>query len=141
LNLDDQLEAAPSIGPKTAERFEKIGVVTVSDFLKQTAESMADKLNYKRITADTIRQWQHQARLNCRVPNLRGHDVQLLVGIEITEPEELATMQPQNLLKKVSPFAESKEGLKIIRSGKKPDLAEITDWITWAAKNRSIQAA
>jgi predicted flap endonuclease-1-like 5' DNA nuclease len=141
LNLDDQLEAAPSIGPKTAERFEKIGVVTVSDFLKQTAESMADKLNYKRITADTIRQWQHQARLNCRVPNLRGHDVQLLVGIEITEPEELATMQPQNLLEKVSPFAESKEGLKIIRSGKKPDLAEITDWITWAAKNRSIQAA
>lgn len=141
LNLDDQLEAAPSIGPKTAERFEKIGVVTVSDFLKQTAESMADKLNYKRITADVIRQWQHQARLNCRVPNLRGHDVQLLVGIEITEPEELATMQPQNLLEKVSPFAESKEGLKIIRNGKQPDLAEITDWISWAAKNRSIQAA
>lgn len=141
LNLDDQLEAAPSIGPKTAERFEKIGVITVSDFLKQTAESMATKLNYKRITADTIRQWQHQARLNCRVPNLRGHDVQLLVGVEITEPEELATMQPQNLLERVAPFADSKEGLKIIRSGKKPDLAEITDWITWAAENRSIQAA
>jgi predicted flap endonuclease-1-like 5' DNA nuclease len=141
LNLDDQLEAAPSIGPRTAERFEKIGVITVSDFLKQTAESMADKLNYKRINADTIRQWQHQARLNCRVPNLRGHDVQLLVGCEITEAEELATMQPQNLFEMVEPFAESKEGLKIIRSGKKPDLAEITDWITWAAENRSIQAA
>ena len=141
LNLDDHIEAAPSIGPKTAERFEKIGVVTVQEFLKQTAESMADKLDYKRITSEIIRQWQHQARLICRVPNLRGHDVQLLVGCEIIEPETLATMQPQRLFEKIKPFAESKDGLKIIRNGKKPDLAEITDWITWAADTRSIQAA
>ena len=141
LNLGDQLEAAPSIGAKTAERFEAIGVVTVDDFLKQTAESMATKLNYKRITAKVIREWQHQARFVCRVPNLRGHDAQLLVGCDITEPETLATMQPQSLLNVVLPFAESKEGIRIIRNGKKPDLAEINDWIAWAAEMRSIQAA
>ena len=141
LNLGDQLEAAPSIGAKTAERFEAIGVVTVDDFLKQTAESMATKLNYKRITASVIREWQHQARLVCRIPNLRGHDAQLLVGCDITEPETLATMQPQSLLNVILPFAESKEGIRIIRNGKKPDLAEINDWIAWAAEMRSIQAA
>ena len=141
LNLNDQLEAAPSIGAKTAERFETIGVVTVDDFLKQTAESMATKLNYKRITAKLIREWQHQARFVCRVPNLRGHDAQLLVGCEITEPETLATMQPQSLLNVIVPFAESKEGIRIIRNGKKPDLEEINDWIAWAAEMRSIQAA
>ena len=141
LNLGDQLEAAPSIGAKTAERFEAIGVITVDDFLKQTAESMATKLNYKRITASVIREWQHQARLVCRIPNLRGHDAQLLVGCDITEPETLATMQPQSLLNLILPFAESKEGVRIIRNGKKPDLEEINDWIAWAAEMRSIQAA
>ena len=141
LNLDDQLEAAPSIGAKTAERFEAIGVITVDDFLKQTAESMATKLNYKRITAKVIREWQHQARFVCRVPNLRGHDAQLLVGCDITEPETLATMQPHSLLNVILPFAESKEGIRIIRNGKKPDLKEINDWIAWAAEMRSIQAA
>ncbi len=141
LNLGDQLEAAPSIGARTAERFEAIGVITVDDFLKQTAESMATKLNYKRITASVIREWQHQARLVCRIPNLRGHDAQLLVGCDITEPETLATMQPQSLLNVILPFAESKEGVRIIRNGKKPDLEEINDWIAWAAEMRSIQAA
>ena len=141
LDLSDHIEAAPAIGPKTAERFEKIGVQTVTNFLKQTAESMATKINYKRITAELIRQWQHQARLVCRIPNLRGHDAQLLVACGVTEPEELSTMQPKSLLDIVGPFSDTKEGLKIIRNGKKPDLAEITDWISWAEHTRSLQAA
>ena len=141
LDMNDQLDAAPSIGPKTAERFVKIGVNTVSEFLTQTAESMAPKINYKRITAEVIRTWQHQARLVCRVPNLRGHDAQLLVACGITEPEDLAVHSPKKLFEIIQPFAESKEGLKIIRSGKQPDLDEITDWINWAQHTRSLQAA
>ncbi len=141
LDLEDHIEAAPSIGPKTAERFEKIGVKTIEQFLNQTAESMAAKLNYKRITEDVIRSWQHQARLVCRIPNLRGHDAQILVACNMLEPEEIASMRPQALFDSVGPFSETKEGLKIIRSGKKPDLAEISDWIAWAQKNRSLQAA
>lgn len=141
LDLTDHIEAAPSIGPRTAERFEKVGVVTISDFLRQTADSMASKINYKRISANVIRQWQHQTRLVCRIPNLRGHDAQLLVACGITEPEDLATMNPEKVYGIVGPFSETKEGLKIIRSGKKPDLAEVKDWIDWAANHRNIQAA
>ena len=141
LDLSDHVEAAPSIGPKTAERFEKIGISTVSEFLKHTAESMEAKLNYKRISEKIIRVWQHQARLVCRIPNLRGHDSQLLVACGITEPETLATMQPQALFEIVAPFAETKEGQKIIRNGKNPDLEEVTNWISWAADFRSLQAA
>ena len=141
LDLDDHIEAAPSIGPKTAERFEKISVKTIEQFLNQTAASMAGKLNYKRITEDVIRSWQHQARLVCRIPNLRGHDAQILVACNMLEPEEIAAMRPEALFESVGPFSETKEGLKIIRSGKKPDLAEISDWIAWAQKNRSLQAA
>lgn len=141
LDLEDHIEAAPSIGPKTAERFEAVGVVTVADFLRQTAESMATKIDYKRITASIIRQWQHQARLICRVPFLRGHDSQLLVACGITEPEDLSVMHPEKLFNVIGPFSDTKEGLKIIRSGKKPDLAEIKDWISWAQQTRSLQAA
>lgn len=141
LDLGDHIEAAPSIGPKTAERFEKIGVYTIEEFLKQTAESMATRLNYKRISADTIRNWQHQARLVCRIPNLRGHDAQILVACDLIEPDDIAALQPQALFRTVGPFSDSKEGQKIIRSGKKPDLEEVSDWIEWAQKNRSIQAA
>ena len=141
LDLSDHVEAAPSIGPKTAERFEKIGVSTVAEFLKHTAESMEAKLDYKRISEKIIRVWQHQARLVCRIPNLRGHDSQLLVACGITEPETLATMQPQALYEIVAPFAETKEGQKIIRNGKNPDLEEVSNWITWASNFRSLQAA
>lgn len=141
LNLTDDLEAAPSIGPKTAERFEAIGVISVADFLRQTAESMATRLNYKRLSADVLRTWQHQTRLVCRIPNLRGHDAQLLVACDVTEPDELAAMDPRSLFQVIGPFSDTKEGLKIIRSGKKPDLAEVTDWIDWAGHTRSLQAA
>lgn len=141
LDLTDHIEAAPSIGPKTAERFEKIGIVTIADFLRQTAESMSGKINYKRISAEVIRQWQNQTRLVCRIPNLRGHDAQLLVACGITDAEELATMNPEKVYGIVGPFSETKEGLKIIRSGKKPDLAEVKDWIDWATNHRNLQAA
>ena len=141
LDLTDHIEAAPSIGPKTGARFEAIGVYTIADFLKMTAESLAEKLDYKRLNAKLLRQWQHQARLVCRIPNLRGHDAQLLVGCEIFEAEEVASMRPESLFAKIAPFSNTKEGLKIIRNGKKPDLAEITDWISFAQHNRSLRAA
>ena len=141
LDLADHIEAAPSIGPKTGARFEAIGVHTISDFLKITAESLAEKLNYKRLSAKVVRQYQNQTRLVCRIPNLRGHDAQLLVGCGVIEAEELASMRPEILFAKVAPFSNTKEGLKIIRNGKKPDLEEITDWISFAQHNRSLQAA
>lgn len=141
LNPDDPVEAAPSIGPKTAARFEAIGIGTIRDFLRTTAESMADRINFKRFTADVIRQWQEQSRLVCRIPNLRDHDAQLLVACGIREAEQLERLSPRQLLDLVGPFSDTKEGMKIIRSGKKPDLAEVTDWIQWAKHTRSLHAA
>ena len=141
LELTDHIEAAPSIGPRTAERFEAIEVSTIADFLKMTAESLAEKLNYKRLNAKLLRQWQHQARLVCRIPNLRGHDAQLLVGCGIIEAEEIASMRPESLFDLIGPFSDTKEGMKIIRNGKKPDMNEVTDWIRFAQHNRSLRAA
>ena len=141
LDLQDHIEAAPSISPKTAKRLQDIGVSSIKEFLDSTAESMAQEINYKRISAKTIQTWQNQTQLVCRIPNLRGHDAQILVACGITEPEMLNSLSPDELFKIVKPFSETKQGIKIIRSGKKPDLNEVRDWIQWSNQNRTLQAA
>ena len=71
----------------------------------------------------------------------RGHDAQILVACDVKDPQTLAAMNPNDLFALVLPFTQTSEGERIIRSGKKPDLAEITDWIEWASHARDLRAA
>jgi hypothetical protein len=132
---------APSIGSKTAKRLRAVGIRTVSDLLEQDPAEVAPRLGKRWITPATIRDWQAQASLVCRVPGLRGHDAQILVGCGITEPHQLARQSPEALLSAVQQFAESAEGQRILWSGKAPDLEEVRDWIRWADQSRSLRAA
>ena len=141
LELASPVVDAPSIGPRMAARLEKLGIYTVDQLLAANATSLTDKLNLRRIDAATIRAWQEQARLVCRIPNLRGHDAQLLVACNLTSPEELATMQAAAVLKQVLAVAQSSEGQRILRGSKQPDLVEVNDWIDWASQCRSLNAA
>lgn len=141
LSRTSEIEKAPSIGPRTAEMMEAIGVRTVEDFLSMAPDRLAEKLNHRRITAPVIRQWQAQSRLMCQTPELRGHDAQILVACDITTPEDLASQKPAELYAIVKPFSATKEGERIIRGGRKPDLAEVTEWIQWAANARALRAA
>ena len=45
---------APSIGPRSAERLEEVGIVTVADFLAASPEALASKLKNRRMSAKTI---------------------------------------------------------------------------------------
>lgn len=132
---------APSIGPKMASRLKRIGITTVTDLLRANAASAVKRLDHDRTNVDLFTAWQRQARLMCRVPQLRGHDAQILVACEIFEAEELAMRQPASLLARVEEFLATKEGERVLRGGRRPDLAEVTDWITWAASNRQLDAA
>jgi len=139
LETSDDVEAAPSIGPKTAERLEKIGILTVADLLEADPIEASRRLDARHIKADTIRAWQQQALLVCEIPQLRGHDAQILVGCGLHQSEKIAEIEPSPLWALVGPFCETKEGERIIRSGKKPDLAEVTDWIAWAQHRQTLQ--
>ncbi len=141
LELASPVVDAPSIGPRMAERLEKLGILTVDQLLAANAESLADKLNMRRVDAATIRNWQEQSRMVCRIPNLRGHDAQLLVACNLNSPEELAAMNAASVLSQVLVIAKSSEGQRILRGGKQPDLEEVTDWIRWAGQSRSLNAA
>ena len=141
LSRTSEVEKAPSIGPRTAQMMEAIGVRTIEDLLSMAPDRLAEKLNHRRITSSVIQQWQAQSRLMCQIPELRGHDAQILVACRVTTPENLASQKPAELFAIVEPFSSSKEGERIIRNGRKPDLAEVTEWIQWAANARSLKAA
>lgn len=141
LSTSDAVEAAPEIGPKTAEKLEEIGIMSVGDLLACDPEAVADEIDMRRVNVETVERWQTQSKLVCLIPNLRGHDAQLLVACGFTEPEEIAGMNPAELLDIIGPFSETKEGVKIIRAGKKPDLDEVSDWINWASQPREMRAA
>lgn len=141
LNLKDDLEKAPSIGPRMAESFAAIGIRTVEQFLAAQPEDMAQRLGRRRVDGKMLSDWQHQSRLVCRIPNLRGHDAQLLVACDFFDPETIMSMNPKELFATIVPFSESPDGKKILRNSKAPDMAEINDWIAWAKNHRSLQVA
>ncbi len=141
LNRSADVDAAPSIGPKTAQRLATVGVYTVDDLLTATADSVAERLANRRVSGDTIMQWQSQARLVCLVPGLRDIDSQILVACGISEVEQLAQKRPVDLFALVGPFSETSEGERIIRGGKRPSLEEVTDWISWAQQSRTLKSA
>ena len=86
--------------------------------------------------ARTVREWQVQARLACRVPNLRSLDVKILVACGICEPEDLAQCEALDLLDRVDLFISTSEGQRAIRGGSQPDLDVVTNWIESARHAR-----
>ncbi|QDU89997.1 hypothetical protein Pla175_33960 [Pirellulimonas nuda] len=132
---------APAIGPKMAESLARLGVRTVDDLLTAEPDALAERLDRSGVDAQRIVAWQHQSRLVCRVPGMRGHDAQILVASGFTTPEEIARIKPEELLAFVEPFCQSTEGQRVLRTSPAPDLEEVTHWVGWARKARELQPA
>ena len=141
LNPDDDIVDAPSIGPKTATRFQQIGMHKVRDFLNADAVNTAAKLETRHITAEVIRDWQDQSNLMIAVPGLRGHDAQILVAAGIRDRTALSQATVSRLLDKVLQVADTSEGKRILRSGAVPDEDEVTSWITAAQQQSTAKVA
>jgi hypothetical protein len=124
-----------------AEKLAPLNVLSIGDLMASDTASLAAQLADKSVSADTVAQWQYQALLVCRIPNLRGHDAQLLVGSGYTTAEQVAAADPASLFDKVTRFASSKSGVRILRGSTAPDLAEVTDWVQWSQNCRAIRAA
>lgn len=141
LGRSSDLVDAPSIGPRMAERLAAVGMETVDDLLSCDPETVAAELDHRRVDAETVAQWQQQAELVCRIPMLRGHDAQLLIAAGINTPEELASRDAEQLHEEIDPIARSREGKRILRGGRLPDLDEVAEWIAWAGHHRQLMAA
>ncbi|TWT48720.1 DUF4332 domain-containing protein [Botrimarina hoheduenensis] len=141
LELSDEIEKAPSIGPKRAATLTEIGIATVRQLLDADPAQLAEQLDDRRVDATVIVAWQHQASLVCRVPELRGHDAQVLVGSGFTTPEEIATMKPADLFEFVDAFCDTNDGQRALRGSSRPDLEEVGQWIAAARQRRVLGAA
>jgi predicted flap endonuclease-1-like 5' DNA nuclease len=134
LKREDAVVDAPSIGPKTAARFEVIGVKTVDDFLHLTPEEAAKQIKASHINAQVIKDWQAQALLACTVPDINAVAAQLLVGAGCSTAEELAQADVNSLFGLVQQFANTKDGVSILRNSAPPDEGKVAAWVA-AAKN------
>lgn len=141
LSPASDLVDAPSIGPKTAARLRRAGLRTVGDLLQADPENLAVRLNARHIRPQTIRDWQDQAQLVCDVPELRGHDAQILVACGVRTAVSLANARLGSLLTKATAFARTRDGERVIRSGKAPDRNEVAGWINAAQATAAERAA
>ena len=141
LQLSSDVEAAPSIGAKTAARLARVGIQTVDDLLNSDTHTLATLLDNRQISATIIDQWKSQSALVCTIPRLRGDDAQILVACGKNDVNQIADLSPEQLFSVVQPFCDTSDGERIVRSGRKPDLKEVTDWISWAQQSRPLKAA
>jgi predicted flap endonuclease-1-like 5' DNA nuclease len=129
LFASDDLEAAPSIGPKIAERFTAIGIHTVGEFLAQAPEELAELLDDPHFDAETLTDWQDQAQLVIDVPGLRGTHAQLLVGAGYRTAQAVADADPIALSARVLKFVTTSAGKRVLREGRPPDIEKIKSWV------------
>jgi predicted flap endonuclease-1-like 5' DNA nuclease len=141
LQAADEIEDAPSIGPKTGARLRKVGISTVAQLLAADVDETARAINAKHIRAATLADWQDQARLVCRIPQIRGHDAQILVACDYRSAEAVALAAVDTLYAQALEFADSSEGVRVLRGSNAPDKAEIAERINWARQSRSLKAA
>jgi predicted flap endonuclease-1-like 5' DNA nuclease len=129
LRESDELERAPTIGPRLAERLALGGIVTVKDFLNAEAETVASLLGGGRFDAATIERWKCESRLVLSVPGLRGSHAQLLAGAGYDTPQKIAEADPAALSSALLTFATTADGARILRNGDAPDLEAVTRWV------------
>jgi hypothetical protein len=142
LDPSSPLSDSPSVGNRTAEKLAAIGIRTVAQLLARSPEEIALRLKLGHIKPDAVHEWQIQARLACRVPNLRMLDVKILVACGICEPEDLAKCEALDLLDRVDLFISTSEGQRAIRGGgHQPDLDVVIGWIESARHARALKAA
>ncbi len=132
LQLSDDVERAPSIGPKTAERLNACGVRTIGDLLESQAGPLSQQLGGGWHSPSVVLDWQDQARLILEVPELRAEQAKLLTGAGYRTAAAVAEAQPEELLQDVTSFLQSPRGQRALRGDYTPALRDMVTWIGWA---------
>lgn len=131
---------APSIGPKTAARLEKIGVRTVGDLLCVTPEDAAGKISAGHINAQVIRAWQAQARLAMGLAGMTSSAAQILVAAGADTLERLGAFESGALQRELALVAATPDGQRMLRDAPLPSVAQLEAWIE-AAKQAAKSSA
>ena len=132
LTVDSPIDQAPSIDAVAAARLRGLKVTHITHLMQSDPNRLSDALGLASVDAATIRRWQAECRLACRVPKLRGFDARILVGCGITTPGQLAAIHPTDLLHEVEAFLSTERGRQVLLSGTSQELSRIMTWIAEA---------
>lgn len=141
VSRQSDLVDAPSIGPKTARRFAKIGIHTIGEFLDASADHMHTQLDTSWITESLLTEWQDQAQLVCDLPLLCGYKAQLLVAADCRATAVLASSELDDLHVRIREVCHSIDGQRILRSAKPPTKPDIAAWIDAARHAQTGRSA
>ncbi len=134
LKASDDVEAAPSIGARSAQRLAEAAIFTVADLLAADPDATAAILRAHGIDVRTIELWQSQARLVMEVPGLRGTHAQLLTGAGYHDADAVAAADAGALCAAVLRYAATSDGQRILRQGESPDADKIKGWVESAVR-------
>lgn len=129
LALSDDVEAAPAIGPKTAERLAAVGIRSIADLLSADPGITATRLAVRHIDAAVIAHWQAATRLVMALPMVNGTQAQLLAGAGFDTVEAIAAADPVDLSVALLQHAQTREGQQLLRDGAAPDIERIKLWV------------
>ena len=138
LQLGSPIVDAPAIGPKTAARFEAIGLSTIENLLSNDADRIASELDTKWITARLVSQWQSQAKLACQIERLSAAGAGLLVMAGIETSNDLARRDPSEIYLLLQTAAESAEGKRLLRDQSPPPLKTVQRWVEAARSTAGV---
>jgi hypothetical protein len=137
LKSSDDVEAAPSIGTRSAQKLAEAAIFTVADLLEADVEFSASHLHAFGIDAEMLVLWQDQARLVMDVPGLRGTHAQLLTGAGYRDADAVAAADPGALCAAVLRYAATSEGQRLLRQDAPPPEDKIKDWVASAVAARA----
>ncbi|MFX0067078.1 MAG: DUF4332 domain-containing protein [Candidatus Hermodarchaeota archaeon] len=129
LALKDDVEDAPEIGKKTAERLYAINIKTVQDLMEANPADIVSQLDVSWLKADDVKRWQEECQLMLDIKVLYGHDAQILWNCGYKTKQQVASANPSKLLNEAIEFAKSKQGERIISEKSMPTQEEVEMWI------------
>ncbi|MEM7776949.1 MAG: helix-hairpin-helix domain-containing protein, partial [Pseudomonadota bacterium] len=141
LSMEDDIVAAPSIGPRTADRMRSIGISSVRDFLDADPEEIAAEIGTSYLTANAVADWQDQSGLMLMIPELRVTHAQLFVGAGFRSAWAIQAADAADVQAAVLRFAVSRDGQRVLRDSPAPPADRIYNWIENAARADAKRAA
>ncbi|MCA9181468.1 MAG: DUF4332 domain-containing protein, partial [Planctomycetales bacterium] len=98
LNDLSLIEESPSVSAVDASRCRALGIDRIGDLLDADPTWLAENLKIDGVSTSIVSGWQAEARLLCSVRHLRPFDARIIVGAGVRTPQQLAEMQPAQLL-------------------------------------------
>ena len=130
-NLHSNAGDVLSLGPRTAGQLATVGVRSVAELLAAQPHAVAQRLQQRSLSAQTLVTWQCEARLILALPQLPATSARLLAAAGISSPERIRHCTPTELFALLEAAQQSCPESWLAGTDL-PSIAEISEWIRLA---------